>query len=146
MERIDPKLLREVPYSEIYESYGFEDLEKIDAFQTDPIDLQGANPIQRILDQRFFPPSIKKKYGEEKLLGSLACNISFYNDEIESRLEADPLINSINYNRLKDLNHLDSYVIALRIRRSVLSTLIEDPAVLDPKYFEPHNHLNQQAN
>ncbi len=136
MQRIEAKSLREVPLTEIYEEFGYEDLELIDNFQINPIDYKGHNPIERILDDELFPPNLIKKYSEEKLIGTLACNLSIYDDDLESKFEKDSLIASINYHRLLDPDHITNYAIALRIRRSVLAVILEQAIVLDPEYFD----------
>lgn len=144
MERIDPSLLCEVSMSEIEHEIDFESIVAIDEFQTNPKDSLGRNPIERILNEDYFPQSAIKKYTAPKLIGTLACNISLYNDELEDEISDDQLIIAINHNRLTDPSNIDKYIIGLRIRRSILAFLLENSIDLIPVDFQkshPDNNL-----
>lgn len=144
MERIDPSLLREVSMSEVEQEIDFESIVAIDEFETNPIDAVGHNPIERILNEDYFPQSAIKKYTTSKLIGTLACNISLYNDELEDKIADDELIIAINHNRLTDQSNIDKYIIGLRVRRSVLAYLLDNSIDLIPVDFQksqPENNL-----
>lgn len=145
MERIDPSLLREVTPEEIIREFNANALDEINYFQTASTDENGKNPIERILSDNYFPTETIKKHTLQKLIGTLACNISLYEDALEDEIASDELIKSIDFNRLVDPDNVDNYAIALRIRRSILAVILSQTAVIEPLKF-PINGTSVELN
>ncbi|MCA9342817.1 hypothetical protein KC950_02270 [Candidatus Saccharibacteria bacterium] len=138
--------LRDIPVTELLEAFDYTDIQAIDDYQTTLLDDRGLNPIERIIEHRFFPKSAEKTYGREELLGNLACNTAIFDDETESVIDSDKLASEILKAKDADQFNSDIYTKAFRVRRSVLAILRHaDHNVSVVDISSTHNHSPSSA-
>lgn len=122
--------LREVPVEELIESFEFNDMTELAAYQE-------HSPVSAFVVQPYSEIFIAK-YGESTTM--LEDNVTIYNDEFEDALSADPVIQSVV--QLRKIQPKDKELAsALRARRSTLTAVV---AVMAAPVCEVHDiHQNE---
>lgn len=139
MEKLDSSLLRDVDSSEIYQELSLETIELIHDYQTSIVDKNSSDPMSQIKNGDLFPSEAIKTHGRAKLIGLLACNTSFYDDQTEDMIDADPLAKTIMRLKLSDPDNVDQYTRALRIRRSTIA-ILKDQIIIDLTTLKQEEH------